>query len=132
MSCPGAFYRRPRAFSQKISPGTFPVAAVNSTQPLGQAGRLNANTVWSGSSFAVAGSEDAIRRKNEIKQTVRMDTPLLTAELGTEKDKSESMRGQTAHLLRLHKQVASDVQISVILLVESADFNSRRFRTGIW
>src|SRR2546421_10149332 len=114
MSCAGVvnllnFYRRPRAFSQKISPGTFPVAAVNSVQPLGQAVRLNANTVWSGSSFASAGSEAAIRRENETKQTVRMGTPVLTAEIGTEKDKSEFMRGQTAHLLRLHKQMASDV-----------------------
>jgi hypothetical protein len=46
-----------------------------------------------------------------------MDTPSFTAEIGTEKDTSEFKRGQTAHLLRLHKQMATDVQISIMLLV---------------
>src|SRR6476620_4188346 len=49
-------YRRLRAFSQNSSPGSFPAAAAYSTQPFGHAGRLNANTVCSGSSFAWAGS----------------------------------------------------------------------------
>jgi hypothetical protein len=49
-------YRRLRAFSQNSSPGSFPAAAAYSTQPFGHAGRLNANTVCSGNSFAWAGS----------------------------------------------------------------------------
>ena len=66
-----------------MSPGTFPVAVVNSAQPFGQAGRLNDNTVCSGSSFASAGSEAATRTENDKRKIVRMDAPILNAKIGT-------------------------------------------------
>ena len=52
-----------------------PAAGVYSTQPFGQACRLNANTVCSGRSCAWAGSVAALRRINENRQAIRMRNP---------------------------------------------------------
>src|SRR5437879_2493214 len=72
-------YRRLRLFSQNSSPGTFPFAAANSTQPFGHSGRLNASTVCSGSSFASEGSVVAPRTNNESRTAILMKNPKMTS-----------------------------------------------------